>query len=57
MTSSEVESYYHQDDLYQAYMDCLSRAIRRAFFYWIYASKLTAYRKALVADQKNALSF
>jgi len=32
MTSSEVESYYRQDDLYQAYMDCLSRAMRRAVF-------------------------
>ena len=32
MTSNEVESYYHRDDLYQAYMDCLSRAMRRAVF-------------------------
>ena len=55
MTSNEVGSHYYSGDLYQAFMEYLVERYEGLFPFWTLASKVTARRKALVADQTIAL--
>ena len=55
MTSNEVGSHYHSGDLYQAFMEYLADRYEGLFLFWSHASKVTACREALVADQTIAL--
>ncbi len=57
MTSNEVGSHYHSGDLYQAFSEYLAERYEGLFHFWTHASKLTARRKALVADQTISLGF
>ncbi len=55
MTSNEVGSHYYSGDLYQAFMEYLAERYEGLFPFWTLASKVTAGRKALVADQTITL--
>lgn len=55
MTSNEVGSHYHSGNLYQAFMEYLAERYEGLFLFLTLANKVTARRKALVADQTIAL--
>ncbi len=55
MTSNEVGSHYQSGDLYQAFMEYLAERYEGLFLFLTLANKVTARRKALVADQTIAL--
>ena len=55
MTSNEVGSHYHSGNLYQAFMEILAERYEGPFLFWTHASKVTACREVLVADQTIAL--
>ena len=55
MTSNEVGSHYQSGDLYQAFMEYLAERCEGLFLFLTLVNKVTAPRKALVADQTIAL--
>ena len=55
MTSNEVGSHYQSGDLYQAFLEYLAERYEGLFLFLTLANKVTARRKALVADQTIAL--
>ena len=54
MTSNEVGSHYQPGDLYEGFMEYLAERYEGLFLFLTLANKVTARRKALVADQTIA---